>query len=499
MKHATKDWKEKYFATLQALDDRERDWRRIENTLRKGLNRLAILSQDGHQSLERQLHKVRTLARGTDNDVALAAAVEALISNDSIESGSDLKSAAKSAIATLTELLPFDNRQQTSLHKACQRGDDQQALKQLIKEIGQLINSQNGANNKTLAETLLGILQSIEAPEIDGNSLDTFAEKIAATNSPNQWQIIFESLLDCVSNELHVLSENKKNLIRFISRLTDKLEGYEHIAQSSLASMKKVRESSATANGDLTNTLSGLADQVSKSEDLREIKRSVSDRISSALSNMDLFFSQEASIFEEVSHANQTLQQQLISTRAELDQLRSELSQSREKQLRDALTGIANRHAYNERVRLEVERYHRSGKPFCFALWDIDHFKSINDSYGHSAGDEILKSFAQQLQQSFRRTDFVGRIGGEEFAVLLPETSIEEGESLCNTIRQSLASRQFSYKGQTFNVTASIGLAVLNAEDDSETIYQRADNALYQAKDAGRNQCVSESSSRNAA
>jgi diguanylate cyclase (GGDEF)-like protein len=154
----------------------------------------------------------------------------------------------------------------------------------------------------------------------------------------------------------------------------------------------------------------------------------------------------------------------------------------------DALIGLPNRRHVIEALEKEVLRAKRSGRPLAFALLDLDRFKQINDTHGHPSGDAVLRSVADLLRRVCRDSDLVGRFGGEEFAMVMPETSREEAEIACERIRQAIAKRTVAYPTGAFGrVTISTGVAVFATEEKSTQFVARADVALYQAKQDGRN------------
>ena len=157
---------------------------------------------------------------------------------------------------------------------------------------------------------------------------------------------------------------------------------------------------------------------------------------------------------------------------------------------RDVLTGVYNRRSFDERLVEWFQAFRRNGRPYALLLIDIDHFKRINDTHGHPAGDAVLRQLAQLLSDQVRASDFVARYGGEEFVVLLPETgTARAAETVAEKIRAAVADVAFPDAGQ---VTISVGLSVSEASDaDASAVMRRADDALYQAKAAGRNRVTS--------
>ncbi len=157
----------------------------------------------------------------------------------------------------------------------------------------------------------------------------------------------------------------------------------------------------------------------------------------------------------------------------------------------DPLTGILNRRYFFSQTEQEFERACRYGRPFSILMVDIDHFKSVNDTYGHAAGDEVIKATVKTVQELLRETDYFGRFGGEEFVVFLPETDLAAAQIVGERIVKSAAAHHIVVAGQTINITVSVGVTTYGVGDRSlSSVLERADQALYQAKREGRNQVI---------
>lgn len=154
----------------------------------------------------------------------------------------------------------------------------------------------------------------------------------------------------------------------------------------------------------------------------------------------------------------------------------------------DPLTGLANRRAFLDHGEQIIRYCERHGLPLCVLVMDIDHFKAINDSLGHFAGDTVLRQFGEILGRLFRRSDVCGRMGGEEFAVVLPHASDEDALAIAEKLRRTIAETPIACGDQRLNITVSIGVA--DASYDLTTLLVHADKAMYRAKEQGRNQVV---------
>lgn len=184
----------------------------------------------------------------------------------------------------------------------------------------------------------------------------------------------------------------------------------------------------------------------------------------------------------QLEQANNTIDEQ--KTIMEKIQLNAKL---------DSLTNLANRGAFDESLKKEFERTKRYGGTFSLAMIDIDFFKKVNDKYGHIAGDKTLQAVAKLLREQTRVNDFVGRFGGEEFAILLPQTSADKAHSVMEKIREIVQANHIIYDGRKIKVTISIGVGEIDLPSETtESFIKRVDAALYRAKESGRNRVVVE-------
>jgi two-component system cell cycle response regulator len=172
-------------------------------------------------------------------------------------------------------------------------------------------------------------------------------------------------------------------------------------------------------------------------------------------------------------------------------QLEAALAEIRELTITDALTGCFNRRHLDLKLAEEVLRSHRSGHPLCVFICDLDHFKGVNDTFGHAAGDEVLRCAAEMLRREVReRIDWVARFGGEEFVIVLPNTATVDAMLIAERMRRSIEESACAYAGREIRITASFGVAQCGIEDDGASLLARADAMLYRAKAAGRNRVV---------
>lgn len=200
-----------------------------------------------------------------------------------------------------------------------------------------------------------------------------------------------------------------------------------------------------------------------------------------------------AAVSEIVAHTRQmregmaTLAARLESSQQEIERLRGEIDRARDEALVDALTGLANRRAFEQRV---AEALADAGAPHCMVITDIDHFKKVNDTWGHVFGDQVLRAVAQSLKSCVEAGQMAARVGGEEFAVLLPGAGLPQAQQLAERIRATIAGsriRRRDSQESIGQVTVSLGVAARRHGESAEAWFERADQALYASKQGGRN------------
>lgn len=192
-------------------------------------------------------------------------------------------------------------------------------------------------------------------------------------------------------------------------------------------------------------------------------------------------------VFDNIVSANKSLQTSLTTAEGRLQEQAEEIESHMSLSMTDPLTGLLNRRGLDEQLQSQIGARRRDGEAFSVLILDVDHFKQINDNYGHPVGDRMLVAVAQALRESLRLGDAVARYGGDEFAVLLPHTTLEEGIVVAHKLNAKVAGAAIEERGFLFTVSASSGLAMYAGAEDGKSLLERADTAMYAAKEAGRN------------
>jgi len=228
------------------------------------------------------------------------------------------------------------------------------------------------------------------------------------------------------------------------------------------------------------DSLSGASQKLSAAGDRDQIKAIVETLVQST---------------REMRDTNKALEDRLSLSKNEISNLQQSLEAIRTESLTDPLTGLGNRKYFDRSIETAVQNALANGEPLSLLMFDIDHFKSFNDSYGHLTGDQVLRLVGMSLKQTIKGQDITARYGGEEFAVVLPNTALRQALTVADHIRRAVMAKELKKKstGEILGrVTISVGVSILRPGDDTDSLIERADGCLYAAKRNGRNRVICE-------
>jgi diguanylate cyclase len=262
-----------------------------------------------------------------------------------------------------------------------------------------------------------------------------------------------------------------------------------------IESEEQQRVANDTLHTGVTHGMENIHHALNEHSNIDHLKTAVQAQVHSIQGALEENKQSQGAPEDSLSSQLTTLIERIQNMEQQDADIREQLEQEKLRAITDSLTGLPNREAYSERVHSEMLRWQRYQHPLCLAVLDIDFFKKVNDNYGHSTGDKVLKAVSRSVAQRLREVDFIARFGGEEFIILLPETSAENALQMLNRTRERLAKTHMRSKKSTgeetkFTVTVSIGIAEFTEGDTAEIVFDKADKALYDAKENGRNQCI---------
>lgn len=342
----------------------------------------------------------------------------------------------------------------------------------------------------TLRTVLLGMLDELILPKPLTQRGQVLRQRVENAVHDDEWADILSTLANLFVDLREIHEQEKREIEAFLAQVTDQLQQLDRDLEEASSEHRAAADDERRLEAAVQADVKGMEDSVAGAMEFVQLKRSIQERLTTLRTHMDARRQANDQHTRRTEQRIQELTERLQFMEERTQELQQRIHEARDQALRDPLTGIANRLAYEERAEQELARWGRSGEPLSLLLWDIDHFKKINDKHGHTAGDKALTVIARILSRQIRGTDFIARYGGEEFVMLLPNTNRPGALTVANKIRESIRALGFHHNGRPVPITISCGISELCDGEGVDQVLARADQALYQAKRAGRNRCV---------
>lgn len=354
----------------------------------------------------------------------------------------------------------------------------------LLHKLGaELSGAQQDPQHEHYCHELQQIIADIEAHQGVNLQLSEIRAQLFVGISVQELPSMFLNVIHVVVDDL----KTEKNASQeFLSSLDDSLYSFLTGFSQSLADSQQISTEKSLINRSLKEGIASLSHELSGNQAVDELKQSITKHLSSMsafIGKQEGLEQREAELLERLNK----MEVKLCAMKKETADYKQRLFQQQELLYVDTLTGVPNRAALDERMLMEFKRRQRYKNPLALAVIDIDHFKKVNDTYGHLAGDKALKVIAIALKKSMRETDFVARFGGEEFVAILPNLHPEDLQKPLDLLRKKVKAIPFKFKGQQLSISISIGATLLKDSDEISDAFERADRALYEAKSSGRN------------
>ena len=274
----------------------------------------------------------------------------------------------------------------------------------------------------------------------------------------------------------------------------------EQIYETYLSHIKatdRIDKVGARVIGEIDDVMSLLTDALGMSANYDASLNGASEKLSAAKTPDQVKGVVESLLrsTREMRETNKALEERLMLSKNEISNLQQSLEAIRAESLTDPLTGLGNRKYFDRMIETAVQDALATGEPLSLLMFDIDHFKSFNESYGHLTGDQVLRLVGMSLKQTIKGQDITARYGGEEFAVVLPSTALRQALTVADHIRRAVMAKELKKKstGEILGrVTISVGVSMLKPGDDPDALIERADACLYAAKRNGRNRVICE-------
>ncbi len=439
------DWKQKYRDSVLEMEAEEKRWRQIEKVLRLMINRLCAAGMGVNETLDTELAVIAAANRRQ----AEVEELETLVNN---------LTTAVTAVDLVAPVLP--------------RG------------------SGDGRWDATCAATAL-LLDRLAGSDADTEpKAGTLRQELTRARSDAELATILERTADLVRARGEAAETERKQAASVLATVNLRLAELTRYFSDSADLGRSGQEDSAQFDARMVRQMSELSLESSKATNLAALQSLVTAGLETVRQSVQEFReSEQKRLAEQIAQAEQ-MGKRVAELEAETRALNASLVVERNRARIDPLTGINNRKAFDERMEQELARRAHTLGPVTLLVWDVDDFKAINDTFGHRAGDRVLQTVARCLAQGIRSTDFVARIGGEEFAMVMVGLSLQASQTIADELRETVQMLRLHFRGTPVKVTLSCGMALLQDKDTPGLAFERADAALYQAKNAGKNRCI---------
>ena len=448
------DWKQKYRTSLLEMEVEEKRWREVEQVLRRLVGRLCAAGMGVDPQLDDELKVLAAANRRNADAQELERLAESLTS---------AVVAVDATSPVLQLLVPLPPRPAPA--------------------------AKPERWNATCA-AVAALLERLKVGETDHSTLSNLAAELASAETDQALATVVARAADLIHERGESLANERLQAAAVLSEVTKRLEEMANYLWESNSASRSRFDDSQSLNDTVMSHVRELTDEVSGAAELGQLRSAVSARLELVAEQVCAFRAREATRMVEYNGRAEHMRERIADLERETQELHSKLDREKHGARLDPLTGVANRQSFDEHFAREHALRTHGGAPAGLLLWDIDSFKFINDSYGHRAGDRVLQSVAECFKTALRGSDFVARIGGEEFAVLLRGLKLAEAVNVANQLRTTVEGLRFHFRGTPVRVTVSCGVTELTPDDSPEAAFDRADAALYRAKNAGKNLCV---------
>ncbi|MEA3134789.1 MAG: diguanylate cyclase [Gammaproteobacteria bacterium] len=441
------DWKQKYRDSLREMESEEKRWRQIEQALRRLVGRLCAAGMGVDPQLDDELVALaaanRRNADAAELEKLAASLTTAVVAVDAV-------SPVPTIITAAVVVTPWDST-------CVAAGKILQCLRSLIID--------------------------------DAAAMDLIA-RLAQAKSDADLAAILEKSAELLHSHGETLARERLQAAAVLGDVTIRLEEMAGYLTESGDEARSRFADTASVNDTVMSQVRELRVEADAATELHVLQTIVSARLATVTKQVLDFRSREESRLLQHADRAERMRARISDLEREAQELHSKLDREKHGARLDPLTRLANRKSFDERFAQEVVRRSQSDLPVTMLLWDLDNFKVINDSYGHRAGDRVLQSVATCFMSGLRAEDFVARIGGEEFVILLTGLPFARALCIADELRMGVEALRFHFRGTPVRITVSCGLTELRLGDAAGDAFDRADTALYRAKHGGKNACV---------
>lgn len=435
---ATDLYKDKYHSLIEEFESKEKFWGELDQRLRRTLSHLLIIAQGPTNS------KINTHLGVIKTQLKKGAKLEEI----------------EDEVAKLREVVMAEAKT-----------DDQGEV-------------------PPVNEIIIRILQRIPLPKDMMGRVAEIIKQIEPGLPPRMIPWAINNVGNLILEVRSRMEDEKSELENLLSEITEKItEMGSHVGIASDYAIEGIA-SAKSLSEKVTAQVAAIKDSADHATDLTTFRTALGGALAAIQSHIDAKMEDDKRREESLKKEVATLRGHVVNLQKELVNHQEQLKKATEESHKDALTGALNRMAFEKRMGEEISRTSRFASTFSIVLLDLDKFKTINDTFGHIAGDQVLKAVSMIAASQLRDVDAFCRYGGEEFVAILPETDQKGAMNVAEKVRKAVENFRFHSRGQRVVITMSAGVAQFNPVESQENLIDRADKALYRAKQEGRNRTV---------
>ena len=449
------DWKQKYHDSLREMESEEKRWRQIEQALRRLIGRLCAAGMGVDLQLDDELARLAAANRRNADAEELERLADSL--TNAVR--------AVDAVSPVPTIVIAPAPPKPAAPVAAARWD-------------------------STCSAAARILQSLGSLNRDDAVARDLTAKLAKVSGDAELAAILDQTAELVHTYSATLALECAQAAAVLAEVTNRLEEVSGFLAESGMDARSRFEDTISINDSVISQVQELTTAVNSATELGVLQTLVNARLETVTKQVHAFRSREETRQLEHTGRAERMVARIADLERETQDLNSKLDREKHGARHDSLTRLGNRKSFDERIAQDLLRCSQTNVPVTMLLWDLDNFKIINDSYGHRAGDRVLQSVATCFMSGLRAEDFVARIGGEEFVMLMTGLAVAKAQRIADELRGGVESLRFHFRSAPVHVTVSCGFTDLRPGDTPDSAFERADAALYRAKHGGKNLCV---------
>ena len=338
-----------------------------------------------------------------------------------------------------------------------------------------------------LGELLRQLRTQVNLPERAEQRVQELETRVSGSTDLDQVRHVLDEMAQLI---VSAVGRGQREFEQFLANLDERLVRIQAEFQEGALDLDGWQALTDQYDRQLHREIDDMGRNAEAATDLSSLQGAIQQHIDRLSGTLSEFRNAGSEREQQLKDQIQSLQEKVSALETQSDAIKEELSEERRRATTDMLTQLPNREAMEERMQQEYERWQRYQQPVSLAILDIDHFKPINDTYGHLAGDKVLQLLAKSLRENLRQADFIARYGGEEFIVLMPGTTAETAFGVIDKLRERVRGLPFHFRRERVQVTFSAGVVGFRDELSAHGLLDVADRALYRAKEGGRDQVM---------